>query len=519
MTASRAVVIGGGVSGLATACLLARDGHQVTLLEKNGEFGGRAGEWEQDGFTFDTGPSWYLMPEVFEHFYRMLGTSTAEHLDLVPLQPGYRIYGEPVGADAKAPIDVPSGQRAVAALFESREPGAGARISTYLASATKTYRAAVRSFLYNPFSSWRDFTSRAVLTSAPAVLPLLTRSLWSFAARPFREARLRQILAYPAVFLGTSPFEAPALYHLMSHMDLVDGVKYPLGGFRRFVSSLLEIARENGVELLADSDVHAISTGNGAARSVQFTRDGQAHSLDADIVVSAIDEHHTETKLLEPADRSYPDKRWNVQISGPSAVLVMLGVRGSLSELRHHTLFFSNDWHDNFDAIFGSSSRIPDVPSLYVCKPSATDDAVAPEDCENLFVLVPLPADTKIGRGGIGESGDEVVQLVADRAIAQIASWAGIADLESRIIVRRTYGPADFATQFNSFRGSALGPAHTLRQSAFFRGVTRSRRVDGLYYTGATSVPGVGLPMCLISAELVLKHVRGDHSPGPLEEP
>jgi phytoene desaturase len=159
------------------------------------------------------------------------------------------------------------------------------------------------------------------------------------------------------------------------------------------------------------------------------------------------------------------------------------------------------------------------VPSLYVCKPSSTDDAVAPEGCENLFVLVPLPADTKIGRGGIGECGDELVRMVADRAITQIASWAGITDLQSRIVVRRTYGPADFAEQFNSFRGSALGPAHTLAQSAFFRGVTRSRRVDGVYYAGATSVPGVGLPMCLISAELVLKHVRGDHSPGPLEEP
>lgn len=519
MSGKRAIVVGGGVSGLATACLLARDGHQVTVLEKNSEFGGRAGVWEKDGFTFDTGPSWYLMPEVFEHFYRMLGTTTAEQLDLVPLQPGYRIYGEPVADQPDEAIDVPSGEDAVAALFESRERGAGARIGTYLASATKTYRAAVRSFLYNPFSSWRDFASGTVLASAPAVLPLLMRSLWSFAARRFQDVRLRQILAYPAVFLGTSPFEAPALYHLMSHMDLVDGVKYPVGGFRAFVASLVDIARESGVELLTDSDVHAISSASGAVRSVEFTRNGEAHRLYADIVVSAIDEHHTETVLLQPADRSYPEKRWGAQISGPSAVLVMLGVRGDLPKLRHHTLFFSNDWHDNFDAIFGSPTRIPQAPSLYVCKPSATDDAVAPEGHENLFVLVPLPPDTKIGRGGVDDSGDELVRLVADSAIDQIGAWAGIPDLKSRIVVQRTFGPADFEAEFNTFRGSALGPAHTLAQSAFFRGVTRSRRVDGLYYTGATSVPGVGLPMCLISAELVLKHIRGDHSPGPLEEP
>lgn len=519
MKESRVVVIGGGVSGLATACLLARDGHRVTLVEKSSEFGGRAGAWEKDGFTFDTGPSWYLMPEVFDHFYRMMGTSTAERLNLVPLRPGYRIYGEPEAGVDEGPIDVSAGRDLVAALFESREKHGAEKIREHLTSATKTYHASVRSFLYNPFTSWRDFTSPQVLRSIPAVLPLLNQSLWEFVTRRFTNPRLRQILSYPAVFLGTSPFEAPALYHLMSHMDLVDGVKYPMGGFRGFVASLVDIARENDVELLTDIDVVGIASENGVVRSIEFIHDGQRGCLDADIVVSAIDEHHTETVLLTNEDRSYRAKRWNKQVSGPGAVLIMLGVEGELPELLHHTLLFSNDWHENFDAIFGDSTRIPHAPSLYVCMPSATDSEVAPAGHENLFVLIPLPPDTTIGQGGLDGQGDELVEAIADRAIEQIAAWVDIPDLASRIVVRRTVGPADFAARFNTFRGSALGPAHTLNQSAFFRGITRSRRVKGLFYTGATSVPGVGLPMCLISAELVLKHVRGDHTPGPLEEP
>ena len=519
MSGTRAVVVGGGVSGLATACLLAKDGHQVTVLERGTSFGGRAGSWKQDDFVFDTGPSWYLMPEVFEHFYQMMGTSTAEQLDLVTLDPGYRVYAEsPTSEDGIERIDVRTGG-GIRDVFEAREPGAGRRLDRYLRSATKTYAAAVRSFLYNPFSSARAFLSPTVLAAVPQVLPLLARSLWSFVSRRFRDPVLRKILGYPAVFLGTSPFDAPALYHLMSHMDLVDGVQYPLGGFRAFVTSLENLARQHGVDLLAGADVQAIRSHGGTVRDVEYLKDGQPQRIEADIVVSAIDEHHTETALLESADRSYPPQRWQKQISGPSAVLIMLGVTGELPQLRHHTLFFSDDWHDNFDAIFGTPTRIPDRPSMYVCKPSASDDSVAPAGHENLFVLIPLPADERIGHGGPGAAGDTEVTAIADRAIAQIADWAGIPDLAARVIVRRTVGPADFADWFHSFRGSALGPAHTLRQSAFFRGVIPSRRVDGLFYAGATTVPGVGLPMCLISAELVLKHVRGDHTPGPLEVP
>jgi len=189
-----------------------------------------------------------------------------------------------------------------------------------------------------------------------------------------------------------------------------------------------------------------------------------------------------------------------------------------LPQLEHHTLFFAKDWNAGFRAIFGDTPRIPDTLSLYVSKPSGVDAAVAPEGTETLFVLVPLPADPKIGRGGIDGAGDAGVEALADRVIAQIADWASIPDLAERVVLRRTVAPGDFAADLNSWKGSALGPAHTLRQSAFFRAGDISRKVTNLYYAGSSTIPGIGLPMCLISAELVLKRVRGDTSASPVGE-
>ena len=246
---------------------------------------------------------------------------------------------------------------------------------------------------------------------------------------------------------------------------------------------------------------------------------GATHRVAAHRVVSAADLHHTETELLPRRARTYPESWWQRRTSGPGAVLAMLGVRGEVPGLAHHTLFFTEDWSTNFEDIFGDDPRIPDPASFYVCMPSASDPTVAPPGDTNLFVLIPVPADVSIGRGGEDGAGDRLVEEAADRAIARIAAASGSTDLQRRVVVRRTVGPADFAEDLHSWQGGALGLAHTLRQSAFLRGTNRSRRVRGLLYAGGSSVPGIGLPMCLISAENVLKRVRGDRSGGPLDEP
>ncbi|MGC5627994.1 phytoene desaturase family protein [Georgenia sp. Z1344] len=517
----RVAVVGGGISGLASAALLAHEGHDVTLLERHDVLGGRAGRWESAGFVFDTGPSWYLMPEVFEHFFRLLGTTTAEQYDLVRLDPAYRVLFEPPPGKPVDELVVRSDREATAASFERVEPGAGARITRYLESAEQTYATAVDAFLYNPFRDVRTLLSRPVLRRLPTLARLLTTSMHRHAGRAVSDSRLHRVLDYPAVFLGASPFTAPAMYHLMSHMDLADGVFHPRGGFSAVVDSIQRLARAHGATLITGADVTRIETRDGRATGVRWrdaSGDGE-HRQGADLVVSTADLHHTETELLVPGSRDRSRRHWRRLDPGPGAVLVMLGVTGDLPRLEHHTLLLAEDWRAGFEQIFGPDAQVPEPPSLYVCRPSATDPSAAPDGHENLFVLVPVPARTDIGSGGIDGSGDERVERIADAAIEQVARWAGIPDLAERVVVRRTVGPRDFERDFSSFRGGALGPAHTLRQSAFLRGRTASRRVAGLVTAGATSVPGIGVPMCLISAELVLKHVRGDRTAGPLPEP
>ncbi|MCU1478150.1 MAG: crtI [Subtercola sp.] len=625
-----AVVIGAGISGLAVAGLLSREGYRVTVVEKREAVGGRAGLWEKDGFRFDTGPSWYLMPEVFDHFYRLMGTTAADQLDLQKLDPGYRVLFE----DEYNAIDIAGSREQNLDLFESLEPGSGVRMAGYLDSAAETYDLAKQYFLYSTFEDLRPLLKAPVTKRSPRLVRLLVESLNSFAGRTVRDPRLLQILGYPAVFLGSSPYSTPSMYHLMSHLDLDDGVLYPQGGLHTVIQTIEQLALDAGVDIVTaasvtrivttddeveaaaahpepapgpyDYDTHEFDTnvldrdelrrvlsgeldddpgryggatgsgapagadtgegggtgvgggigtgrGAGAGRAAvggsgeevppakgesipariagihYLDAAGTAHSLDADIVVAAADLEHVETTMLLPELQTYPASYWKKKIAGPSAVLIYLGVSGELPELLHHTLFFTKSWKSDFTKIFGKTgpaglgprgqTSVPSPASIYVCRPSATDATVAPVGSENLFVLVPIPADPGIGHGGEDGTGSPQVEAIADEAIAQIASWAGIPDLASRITVRRTVGPADFAADLNAWNGTALGPAHTLGQSAFLRAGNVSKKVKGLYYAGGSTIPGIGLPMCLISAELVIKRLRGDTSTTALPEP
>lgn len=520
-----AIVIGAGVAGLATAGLLARDGYDVTVYEQQLEVGGRAGVIEEAGFRWDMGPSWWLMPGAFEHFYKLMGTTVDDELDLVSLnEPAFRVFTE-----NHEPLDVSTGTAKVVELFDSIEPGAGKTVQGYLDGMETDYRLAIEQFLYTNFTELRGLTTAQIMRRLGRLARKLTRSIESDVAAQFDDVQLRQLLTYAAVFLSSAPKITPAFYGIMNYTTLVEGVAYPMGGFGTFVDSLHRLAVDAGARIVTGATVERIHTraDRGKSRrvsSVTYRDASGQHQQEADIVVSGADRQHTETTLVDDPRVDRP-KYWKRRNPGLSSVLAYLGVKGELPELAHHSLFFSQDWDPDFAAVFPPDRKTsaPDrstfSASLYVSRPSATDPSVAPEGHENVFMLVPVPAMDDGIVGDLNHPEDPETTAIVDQAIELVGQRIGVPNLADRIVARHTVGPGDFQDRFNAWQGNALGLAHTLSQSAFFRGSNVSKHVAGLYFAGATTVPGVGLPMCLISAENVIKRLRDDTTTGPMPTP
>lgn len=496
----KVVIIGAGIGGLATANILAKAGYKVSVYETHAQPGGRAGKMIVDGFTFDTGPSWYLMPEVFDNYFKLIGEDIKNYISLSRLDPAYKVFfesGEPVLVHADRLKDMQT--------FESIESGAGKQLEKYLNESKKTYESAIENFLYTNFSPLRKAMNLKSVGIVPRMARMALTPIDTYVGKYFKSARLKQILQYPMVFLGTSPYEAPAIYNLMSHMDFNQGVYYPKNGMYTIIEALMKIGRKTGVEYHFESPIERIITTKGKATGVKLQ---SGKSIKADIVISNADLHFTETSLLDKPVQSYPESYWQKKQAGPSALLVYLGIKGELPELEHHNLLFSADWRQNFESIF-KDKQWPNPASIYICKPSQTDSTLAPAGHENVFVLVPAPAT-------LGTSKKELERL-ADTYLDQIATMSGIVDFKERIVFKHIVGPDDFAHDFNAWQGTALGLSHLLKQSALFRPSNKSKKVSNLYYVGGNTVPGIGLPMCLISAELVYKRLIHDTSANALK--
>lgn len=482
-----ALVIGGGFGGLSAAALLARDGWSVTLVEKNDQLGGRARYWHKDGFTFDMGPSWYLMPEVFERYFSLFGKKRSSYFDLSPLDPYYKVfYGD--GETAELTPRYEENKK----LFESFEEGGGVAFEEYMEQSTYKYEVAMEDFLYRDYKHIGQFFNRRLMTEGLRLGVL--KKLDRFVSGYVSDRRAKQILEYAMVFLGTDPAQAPAIYSIMSHVDLKLGVFFPQKGMAGAAEGFAQLCREYGVELITDAEVKRIVTKEGKAVGVETSKGYFA----SDVIVSSADYEHTESELLEKNQRSYSESYWKKRVVAPSMFIAYLGIGRKLENLEHHNLYFAKEWGGHFDTIFKNPAW-PDNPCFYLSCITKTDPTSAPQGCENVFLLVPVAP-------GLADT-DEQREEYFLHLVEHVKEVTG-EDLGKDILVKRLYTHRDFIQDYHAFQGTALGLSHTLMQTAVFRPRHQSKRVKNLYYTGQYTHPGVGVPMVLIASELIAKDIQ-----------
>lgn len=482
------IVIGAGFGGLSTACLLANDGYDVTILEKNWDVGGRAMMFEKDGYKFNMGPSWYLMPDAFDTFFEAMGTSTEEELDLERLDPSYRIF---FGQDDY--VDIRSDLEKNLELFEELEPGVTDTFLDYLEKAQEKYEISMEEVLYKDYQRYTDFFTLRLLREGPK-LDILT-NMDSLLKNTFESEKLRKILAYTMVFLGNHPKKTPGVYSLMSHADYNLGVFYPDNGMNGVAKAMADLARRNGVSIELETEVDEVLVKEGDVRGVR-TVDGDVWKSDK-VVVNA-DYEFAEMNFLDDEHRTYDESYWESRTMAPSALLLYLGVDKKVEKLDHHNLFFHDDWENHFEKVFDDPSW-PEDFHLYVCCPSKTNPDVAPDGKENIFALLPLSPGLEDDEEKVEEYGEKMIEVIEDISDTE---------LKEAIEVKETFSHSDFKNTFNAYKGTALGLAHTMMQTAVFRPSHRSQNVEDLYYVGHYTHPGIGVPMTVIGGHIIRDIVR-----------
>lgn len=481
-----AVVIGAGFAGLSAASSLAQAGWQVTLLEKNAGPGGRARVFEAQGFTFDMGPSWYWMPDVFDQYFARFGKKVADYYELVRLDPSYQVIFE--GDDA---VDIPASMAELRQLFERLEPGSAARLDEFLAQAAYKYEVGINKFVHLPSRSVLEFVDWEIVKGA--VRLDLLQSMAKHARKFFSHPKLLKLIEFPVLFLGATPENTPALYSLMNYADLALGTWYPKGGMYQIVRGMVAVAQELGVKIEYNQEVREVVVENGRSTGVR-TASG---FWPADAVVAGADYHHIEQQVLKPEHRHYSPAYWDSRTMAPSSLLFYLGVNRRLDRLRHHNLFFDEDFSQHAHEIY-EAPQWPSRPLFYASVPSQTDPTVAPAGCENLFLLIPVAPDLDDPEA----TREKYYNLLIDRLEKHCGH-----PIREHVVYKRSYAHRDFVADYHSFKGNAYGLANTLGQTAILKPTLKSKKVSNLYFTGQLTVPGPGVPPSLISGQVVAKEV------------
>lgn len=480
----KTVVIGGGFAGLSAACYLAKAGHQVTLLERHAQWGGRARQYQEQGYTFDMGPSWYWMPDVFDRFFADFGKKTSDYYKLHLLDPAYSVYFE----DGK--VEMPATAEETIALFERMEPGAGAKLQKFLDDGAYKYEVGINDLVRKPGRSLLEFADMRVLKGL-FQLDLL-RNIRSVINQNFKNPQLRQLMEFPVLFLGAVPQNTPALYSLMNYADRVLGTWYPEGGMHSVVRAMVSLAEELGVSMKLEHEVTDFSFDGSNITAVNTTKG----SYEANYVVGGADYAFIDQHLLPPDKRHYTPKYWATRKMAPSSILYYIGLDRKI-DLPHHALFFDAHFDTHADAIY-TNPRWPEKPMFYVSAASQTDASAAPEGCENLVILIP----TAPGLEDTDEVLDRYFDLVSERLLGHIG-----VDIREHLVVKKSYAYRDFVNDYNAHLGNAYGLANTLDQTAIFKPKLKAKKVRNLYYTGQLTTPGPGVPPCLISGEVVAHEI------------
>ena len=487
----KAVVIGAGFSGLSAATFLAKEGWNVSIIEKHAMPGGRARKFSSHGFTFDMGPSWYWMPDVFERYFACFGKKVADYYSLIRLDPSYRIYWE------KEFIDVPADYDQLKILLERMEPGSAVKLQSYLKQAQYKYEVGMHRLVQKPGQSWTELIDADVIKG---IFKLdVFSSMRKHVYKYFKNQQLRQWLEFPVLFLGALPQHIPALYSLMNFADIKSGTWYPENGIYSVVQAMYDLAMEKSVQFFFNENVTAIkAVGNIVNKIETIDEPGNKKVYEADVVIASADYHFVEANLLPAHLRSYSEAYWNKRVLAPGCLLYYVGLNKKINNLQHHSLFFDADFEKHGHEIY-VSKQWPDDPLFYVCATSVSDKKVAPYGCENLFFLIPVASGLT---GDTEELRDKYFKKIFSRFQKKIDE-----NLSKNIIYKKSFGPQDFVYNYNAYKGNAYGLANTLMQTAFLKPSCRSKKVKNLFYTGQFTVPGPGVPPSLISGEVVANEV------------